>query len=164
MGIMTRDEALAKARETNEDLIEIAPKANPPVAKIIEFGKFRYREEKKARAEAKKTKSDLKEVRLSPFIGEADYNTRLARVKEFLGDGDKVKLAVVFKGSQMGRKQFGYELLNKVTGSLGEGISIDMEPKFFGRNLITVISPRKKGAINAETKNKEVNNQEIQNN
>lgn len=140
VGVMDVKKALAAAQKKGLDLIEIAPKANPPVVKIEDFGKFRYREEKKAK-QSKAKKSDIKEVRFTPFIGEADFNTRIERTKDFLGGGDKVRLVVRFKGRQMGAKKFGYDLLKKVTDGLENEINIDMEPKFIGRHLAMVISP-----------------------
>ena len=121
IGILSVAEALEKARQTDCDIVEIAPQAKPPVVKLIEFGKFRYQEEKKLKKEKKGAKpSDLKEIRFSPFIGEADYKTRFIRVKEFLEDGHKVRAVVKFKGRQMGSKQFGYNLLGKLVDDLGE--------------------------------------------
>ena len=155
LGILKTEEALRKAKELELTLVEIAPMAKPPVAKIVDFGKFRYQEEKKSRKEALKTKgSELKEIRFSPFIAESDYNTRLKRVKEFLSDKNKVKVTVVFKGQQMGSKQFGYDLLKKVYQSLGNTIVIDMEPKFLGRHLVTIISPVNKPALKKEENDK----------
>lgn len=149
--VMDRDTALKRAREAGVDLVEIAGNANPAVAKIINFGKFLYQEEKKKKQGAKKAKGgEVKEVRFSPFIAENDYNTRLERVKEFLKDKNKVKLTVVFKGRQLGSKSFGYELLGKVNKTLEGTIHIDMEPKFIGRHLVMVISPK---GQNAESKN-----------
>lgn len=143
--VLSREKALEKAKEMELDLIEIAPNANPPVAKITNFGKFRYAEEKKARQEKKKSKAaELKEIRFSPFIGEADYQTRIARIKEFLDDSSKVKIVIVFKGRQMGSSRFGYELLKKILKHFGENVVVDMEPKFLGRHLVMIISPLKK--------------------
>lgn len=143
LGVLPTTEALKKAKEAELDLVEIAPKAVPPVAKIIEFGKFRYSQEKKLRAQKSKSKPpELKEIRFSPFIGEADYKTRLGRVKEFLSEKNKVRLVVKFKGRQMGSKQYGYGLLDKIVSDVGkETISVDMQPKFLGRYLIMIISP-----------------------
>lgn len=142
IGLLKKEEALKLAKEQGVDLIEIAPQANPPVAKIIDFGKFRYQEEKKAKEAQKKSKpSNLKEIRFTPFIGEGDYQTRLKRIDEFLTDKNKVKLTVYFQVKQLGSKQFGYAILNRIDKDLGEGINIDMKPKFLGRNLITIISP-----------------------
>jgi translation initiation factor IF-3 len=142
IGVVDRNKALELAKKAKLDLVEIAPKARPPVVKIVDFGKFRYREEKKARAAKKKTKTgELKEIRFSPFIGEADYKTRIERVKEFLEDKDKVRIVVKFKGRQMGSKQYGYNLLKRVLGEFNNAVAIDMEPKFLGRHLMMVISP-----------------------
>ena len=141
IGVISKDEALKLAKEKGIDLIEIAPKAEPPVAKIIEFSKFKYQEEKKFKEAQKKNKtSDLKQIRFSPFIGEGDYQTRLKRIDEFLRDKDKVKLSVYFKVKQLGSKQFGYDIFTRVLNDLGEGINIDMKAKFLGRNLIMIIS------------------------
>lgn len=165
IGILSKEKALEKAREENLDLVLIAEKANPPVAKIVNLGKFVYQEEKKLKKQKNKG-SDLKEIRFSPFIGDADYETRLKRIKEFLENKDKVKLTVVFKKRQLGSKSFGYELLNKVIKELGEGVLADSEPKFFGKHLSMTVSPRSKNALaegvnNAKDKDKEINNQEI---
>lgn len=142
IGVLSREEALAKAREENLDLIEIAPQAKPPVAKVVELGKFLYQEEKRARAEKKKMKaSELKEIRFSPFIAENDFDTRLVRVREFLGDKNKVKIVVKFTGRQMDVKDSGYGVVDRIFKQLGDGIAIDMKPKFLGRHLVTVISP-----------------------
>ncbi len=142
LGILRTSEAISKAREENLTLVEVAPKASPPVAKIVEFGKFRYREEKKLKQQQKKAKSgELKEIRFSPFIAEKDYETRFNRVREFLKNKNKVKVVVVFMGRQMGSKDFGYGLIRRIIQDLGDGIAIDMEPKFLGRHLVTIISP-----------------------
>ena len=145
IGVLNLSDALKKANEEGLDLIEIAPNAKPPVAKIADFGKFKYQEEKKLKKASKKNKTgDLKEVRFSPFIGEHDYKTRLEKITEFLDDNNKVRLVVVFKGRQMGSKKFGYELLKKVLSEYEERIAVDMEPKFIGRFLSMIISPVKK--------------------
>ena len=142
LGIMKTPEAIAKARKEGLTLVEIAAKATPPVAKIVEFGKFRYTEEKKLRKQQKKAKSgELKEIRFSPFIAEKDYETRMKRVREFLEDKNKVKVVVVFMGRQMGSKDFGYGLIKRIVQDLGNSIAMDMEPKFLGRHLVTIISP-----------------------
>jgi translation initiation factor IF-3 len=160
IGVLPFDQALQKAREEGVDLIEVVPKANPPVAKIIELGKFRYQEEKKAKEAQKKAKAaELKEIRFSPFIAEGDYQTRLIRVKEFLVGGDKVKLVVVFKGRQLGSKQFGYDLFKKILAELKDTVVVDMEPKFIGRHLAMIVSPLKKKIANIEKEIKDAKKQ-----
>lgn len=145
LGVMKVEVALEEAKKKGVDLVEIAPMAKPPVVKIIEFGKFRYQEEKKQRREGKKAKlGDVKEVRFSPFIAENDFNVRFEKVKEFLGDKNKVRTVVVFKGPQMRKREFGYELLSRIVRLLGDIINVDMEPKFFGKHLIMIISPTSK--------------------
>ncbi len=143
IGVIPTHEAIKIAIDEGLTLIEVAPNAKPPVAKIVDFGKFKYEEEKKARKEKKGIKGgDTKEVRFSPFIGDHDYQTRISRVEEFLNDKDKVRLVVVFTKRQLGSKQFGYDLLKKISLGFGERIAIDMLPKFLGRHLMMVISPR----------------------
>lgn len=142
LGVMKRDEALAKSQELGMDLIEIAPLAVPPVAKIIELGKFKYQEEKKRKKEKKSSKPiELKEIRFSPFIADNDFKTRIERTKEFLDDKHKVRIVVVFMGRQMDSKPKGYELLKRIVKVFEDRVVIDMEPKFIGRHLAMVISP-----------------------
>lgn len=142
VGVMKTAEALKKAQKENLSLVEIAPLAKPPVAKIVDYGKFRYQEEKKLRKVQKGVKGGgVKEIRFSPFIGENDYQIRLGRVKEFLGERNKVRLVVVFKRPQMGSKLFGYKLFQRVLAELGEAAAVDMQPKFLGKHLMMIISP-----------------------
>lgn len=145
IGELKRDEAIGKAKEAGLTLVEIAPGAVPPVAKIVDFGKFRYAEEKKARAAAKKVKGgEVKEIRFSPFIGEADFEVRIKRIREFFEDKNKVRVVVVFRGPQMRVKHTGYEVINRIKNVFGDTIITDMEPKFLGKYLVTVISQTNK--------------------
>ena len=156
LGVMKLELALEKAKKAGLTLVEIAPKAVPPVVKIVEFGKFRYQEEKKQREREKKIKGgEVKEIRFSPFIAQNDYNVRLGRVKEFLSEKNKVRLVVVFKGRQMGSKPFGFALLKKIVTELGENISIDMLPKFMGKHLMMIVSPTSKKIVIVKEKNAE---------
>ncbi len=159
IGELKRDEAIAKAKEAGLTLVEIAPGATPPVAKIVDFGKFRYAEEKKARTQAKKVKGgEVKEIRFSPFIAENDFNTRVERIREFFEDKNKVRVVVVFKGPQMRVKHTGYDVINKIKGVFGDTIITDMEPKFLGKHLVTVISPTNKvNAKRQEVKKEKLN-------
>ena len=112
IGVISKGEALKLAEEAGADLVEIAPEAKPPVAKIIDYKKFKYLEDKKEKEARKNTKqTELKEVRVTPFIGDHDLNTALAKVKRFLGNGDLVKISIVFKGRQMAHQEFGPKLL-----------------------------------------------------
>jgi translation initiation factor IF-3 len=151
IGVLNRDEAIRRAKEEQLTLVEIAPNASPPVGKIVDFGKFRYAEEKKARAQAKKVKGgEVKEIRFSPFIAENDFNVRIGRIKDFFADKNKVKVVVVFKGPQMRVKNTGYLLINKIKAVFGDTIITDMEPKFLGKYLVTVISPVNKARTKAQ--------------
>jgi translation initiation factor IF-3 len=152
---MGKDEAIKRAKDEGLTLVEIAPNATPPVAKIVDFGKFKYAEEKKARAQAKGVKGgEVKEIRFSPFIGEADFKVRIERIKEFFADKNKVRVVVVFTGPQMRVKNIGYDVIKKVKLEFGDSIITDMEPKFLGKHLVTVISQTNKK--NVKTENKEI--------
>lgn len=141
IGEMGRDEAIKKAKDEGLTLVEIAPNATPPVAKIVDFGKFKYSEEKKARAQAKAVKGgEVKEIRFSPFIAENDFKTRIERIKEFFQGKNKVRVVVAFTGPQMRVKHTGYDVINKIKAEFGDNVITDMEPKFLGKHLITVLS------------------------
>ena len=152
IGVLGKDEAIRKAKELGLTLIEIAPTAVPPVAKIADFGKFRYAEEKKLRAQAKKVKGgEVKEIRFSPFIADNDFRIRIERIKEFFAEKNKVRVVVVFTGPQMRVKQRGYDVINKIKAEFGETVAIDMIPKFLGKHLVTVISPISKKSAKIAT-------------
>lgn len=153
-------EALKKAGEQELDLVEIAPDANPPVAKIIDFKKFRYleaRREKEARKHTKQT--ELKEVRFSPFIGEHDFQTALEKAKKFLGEGDLVKISIRFKGRQMAHTEFGPKLLSRILKSLEDIAQQDRPEKFEGRQFVTVLQPTKAAQKVKEEKADEIKDQ-----
>lgn len=162
IGILTRQEALDKAQELELDLVEIASQAQPPVAKIVDYQKFKYAENKKERA-AKKGDSGggLKELWFSPRIDEHDIKVRLNRVEEFLKDGYKVKLTVKFRGRELGHRELGYKILDKIFAILGEKIESENDPKFEGRNLSVVIVKSRGGKNNnGQTKDEKVNTEE----
>ncbi len=148
---------MEKAKELEQDLIEIAPNADPPVAKITDFQKFRYEENKKERASRKGASGGtLKELWLSPRIAEHDLNVRLKRTEEFLKDGNKVKLTVKFKGREMAHQEIGYRVLQDAITLLGDKASIEKEPKMEGRKLSMIVGKGKGGIKNAETEDKQV--------
>src|SRR3989338_2758439 len=121
IGVMSRDEALFKAKQLGMDLVMVAEKAQPPVVKIIEFSKFKYQQAQKNKESVKKDKTkDIKEIRFTPFIGQKDFDTRIAKIKDYLADGHKIKLTVKFTGRQITRKDFGDVVLNKATHALIE--------------------------------------------
>lgn len=152
IGILTLSDALKKAREEEKDLVEIAPKANPPVAKIIDFQKFKYLEEKKKRKEKKSRGGETKGVRLTPFIAEGDIAVRAKRTREFLKEGNKVRVEVRFKGRQMIRKDIGYEVLSKFAADMAEGAKVEQEPRWFGKSLMMTLSPTKQTESKNEKK------------
>ena len=142
IGVLSKFDALNRAREEGLDLVEIAPAAQPPVAKIVDFKKFLYQQEKKKREEKKKAKvTETKEVRLGPFMSENDLETMSNRAKGFLEDGDKVRVVVRFKGRQVTRPQFGFEIIHKFAGHLAELSKIEREPKLEGKQMIAILAP-----------------------
>jgi len=144
IGVMKRDEAIFKARQMGMDLVLVADKAKPPVAKIIDFNKFKYQQSQKEKEDKKKSKqAGQKEIRFTPFIAQKDFQTRIERIKEFLGDGHKVKLTVKFTGRQITRKEFGYELLKKAANQLVESGTQETEPKIQGKLLWIIFAPKK---------------------
>lgn len=153
MGILPIEEALSKAQEVGLDLVEIAPNANPPVVKIIDFKKFKYLEEKKEKEAKKHAKqTELKEVRFSPFIGDHDMQVALDRAKKFLHEGDLVKVSIIFTGRQMAHQEFGPKLLARIMESL-EGIAEKERPeRFEGRRFVTIIKPTKASPENVKSK------------
>lgn len=145
IGVVTIEEARNQARNAGLDLVEIASSASPPVVKIVDFKKFKYEEAKKERLARKKThETDTKEVWLGPLISPHDLETRLRRAKEFLTEGDRVKLTVRFSGREMAHPEFGHEVLKKSEQFLAEIGSKDGEPRFFGRNLSLSFNPIRK--------------------
>lgn len=154
IGVLAKDEALALAQEQELDLVEIAPTAKPPVAKIIDFNKFLYQQEKKKKEEKRKAKvSETKEVRLGPFMSDNDLQVMIRRGREFLEDGDKVKLVVKFRGRQITRSEFGKDVMAKVIEVLSDISKVDREPHFEGRQLVGLLSVEK-GKKHAENEEK----------
>jgi len=144
IGVISKIEALQKAKELDLDVVEIAPKAVPPVAKLIDYKKFKYQEQKKERESKKNQKNvGIKEIRLRPFIGQHDFDTRLAQAKEFLADGNQVKINVFFKGREITRKEFGYNVIKRFLTTL-ESIKVVKEPHMEGKALVVMVVPDKK--------------------
>lgn len=155
IGVMPKYEALSKAKEAGLDLVEVAPKATPPVARIIDFKKFLYQESKKKRDEKKKSKvSETKEVRLGPFMNDHDLDVMIRRAREFLEDNDKVRLVMKFMGRQIVHPEFGQETLKKVLVALADVSKPDRDPHFEGKQLIAIISPEKKRAVTKKVEEK----------
>lgn len=148
---------MEKAKQQELDLIEIAPQADPPVAKIANFQKFRYDENKKQRASKKgSSEGGLKELWLSPRIDEHDLKVRLNRTEEFLKKGHKVKLTVKFKGREMAHQELGYRVLQKTLTLLGDKVGVERDPKMEGRKLSMIVG-KSKGGDHAKTEDPQIN-------
>jgi translation initiation factor IF-3 len=141
LGVISRDEALKHAREQGLDLVLIAPQSDPPVAKIMDFSKFLY-EEKKKKSGSKGKKSELKEFKIRPSIGKSDLETRVERTKEFVKDGNRVKITVVLRGRENAHPEIARELLASITKQLEEVARPEGEPKHAGR-MISIFYVRK---------------------
>jgi translation initiation factor IF-3 len=144
VGVLSKEEALKLAREQEIDLVEVAPRANPPVAKLIDYNKFLYQLEKKKQEEKKKSKkAETKELRLGPFMSDHDLQVMIARGREFLDDGNKIRMVVKFRGRQITHPEFGQGILRKVIESLKDISKVDRDPHFEGKQLVALISVEK---------------------
>ena len=146
LGIMSSEEALKIAEEKELDLVKIAPGSNPPVCKIMDYGKYRF-EQSKREKEARKNQRviEVKEIRMSPSIGENDFNTKLKNAQKFLRDGDRVKVTVRFRGREMAHTNIGEQLLRKFAEQCAELANLDKQPKLEGRNMSMFLSPKPQG-------------------
>ena len=143
VGVVTPDRALEMAEEAGLDLVEISPNANPPVCKIMDFGKFKYESQKKA-AEAKKKQRviEVKEVKFRPNIDTHDYDVKMRNVARFLEEGDKVKVTLRFRGREMAHQELGRDLLRKIATETEDMGKVESMPKMEGRQMIMVIGPK----------------------
>ncbi len=143
LGVVTSREALEKAIQASLDLVEISPNADPPVCKIMDYGKFKYQTQKK-KAEAKKNQKivTVKEVKVRPYIEENDYQVKKRNVERFLADGDKVKISMRFRGREMSRKEIGTRIFNRFKEEFSEDIKIEREPRMEGMQMIMIIAPK----------------------
>lgn len=148
LGIMSAQEALRIAEERELDLVKISPMAKPPVCKIMDYGKFRF-EQAKREKEAKKNQRvmEVKEIRMSPGIGENDLNTKLKSAIKFLSDGDRVKVSIRFRGREMAHTHIGEQILRDFAERCSEAATLDKEPKLEGRNMSMFLSPKSAAAV-----------------
>ena len=145
IGVLSRDEALTLAEEEALDLVEIQPNADPPVCKIMDFGKFKFELQKKTNEAKKKTKQvEIKEVKFRPVTDEGDYQIKLRKMREFLEEGDKIKVNIRFRGREMSHQELGREMAARIEGDLGEDIIIESRPRLEGRQMVMMIAPKKK--------------------
>ena len=145
LGIVSLAEANRLAEEKELDLVEIAPTAKPPVCRIMDFGKFKYREAKKAHeAKLKQKQIQVKEVKFRPGTDEGDYNIKVRNLKRFLEEGDKTKITLRFRGREMAHQELGMALLKRVEADLTELGQVEQFPKMEGRQMVMMVGPRKK--------------------
>lgn len=136
LGVLSRAEALALAREAGLDLVEVSPDSKPPVARIVDWGKYRYQREKQAQKSRKKAKAlEMKQMRIGLKISDHDLSVKLRKVSEFLEAGHKVRIAIIYRGREMAHRDLGYKLADRVIAQLGEGAVVDQQPQFAGRQL-----------------------------
>ncbi|MDH7605395.1 MAG: translation initiation factor IF-3 [Melioribacter sp.] len=144
IGIVSIKDALQKAEEAGMDLVEIAPQANPPVCKIIDYGKFVYEQQKREKLQKKKQQvSVLKEIRLHPNTDVHDFDFKARHAANFIEDGNKVKVSVIFKGRELAYTEIGEELLRKFIERLSDIAKVEQEPKFEGRAMHAILAPQK---------------------
>ncbi len=143
-GVVDIDKARDIARQQGLDLVEISPNNNPPICKVLDFGKYKYQSQKKAAEARKKQKTqDVKEIKMRPNIDTHDYGVKMKAVEKFLGNGDKVKVTLRFRGREMAHQQLGMQLLMKVKEETEEIAKVEAEPKLEGRQMMMVLAPAK---------------------
>lgn len=146
IGVLSRDDALRMAEDEGLDLVEIQPNADPPVCKIMDFGKFRFEQQKKASEAKKKQKQvEIKELKFRPVTDEGDYQIKLRNMRRFLAEGDRVKVVVRFRGREMAHTELGLAMTRRIEEELKDDVTIEQRPKLEGRQMIMMIAPKKKG-------------------
>ena len=142
-GVVPIADALARAAAAGLDLVEISPDANPPVTKVLDYGKFKYQEQKKA-AEARKRQKivEIKEIKMRPSIDDHDYDVKMRSMKRFFDDGDKVKVTLRFRGRQLSHQELGWQVLQRVKADTEPLAKVESEPRMEGRQMVMVLAPR----------------------
>ena len=145
VGVLTREEAIALAEESGMDLVEIQPTADPPVCRIMDYGKFKFEAQKKANAAKKKQKIvEIKELKFRPTTDDGDYNIKLRNLRRFLEEGDKVKVNIRFKGREMAHQELGMQMAARIEKDLAEEVTIEQRPRLEGRQMIMMVAPKRK--------------------
>lgn len=145
VGVLSRDDALRMAEEVELDLVEIQPNADPPVCRIMDFGKFKFEAQKKAHAAKKKQKQiEIKELKFRPTTDIGDYTIKLRNLKRFLTEGDKVKIVIRFKGREMAHTELGTAMARRIEADIVEDAIIEQFPRFEGRQMVMMVAPKKK--------------------
>ena len=143
LGVMFTQEAIEQAYEIGLDLVEVSPNADPPVCKFLDIGKFKYEAQKKANIARKTQKTqELKEIKMRPNIDDHDYDTKMKKVHDFIGDGDKVKITLRFRGRELSHQQLGMQLLQRVAENVGEIAKVEAYPRMEGRQMLMVLAPK----------------------
>ncbi len=143
LGVMFTREAMEAAREIGLDLVEVSPNADPPVAKYLDVGKYKYEAQKKANAARKSQHTqEIKEIKMRPNIDDHDYNTKMKKIVEFIGEGDKVKVTLRFRGRELAHGQLGMVLLQRVQADTAETAKVEAYPRMEGRQMLMVLSPK----------------------
>jgi len=144
VGVMTSDDAIRLAEESDLDLVEIQPNAEPPVCRVMDYGKYRYEvSKKKQESKKKQTRVSVKEVKFRPGTDIGDYDVKLRNLQRFLNEGNKTKVTLRFRGREMAHKELGLEMLNRVRDDLDELATVEQEPKLEGRQMVMVMAPRR---------------------
>ena len=143
VGVVAKFDALSRAESAGLDLVEVSPDADPPVCKILDFGKFKYQEQKKA-AEARKNQKivEIKEIKMRPGIDDHDYDVKMRAIKRFFEEGDKVKITLRFRGREMAHSQLGMEVLQRVKSDTEGLAKVESEPRFEGKQMVMILAPR----------------------
>lgn len=142
-GVVSIDDALQAAEEAGLDLVEVSPNADPPVCKLLDFGKYKYQAQKKAAEARKKQKTvEVKEIKMRPNIDTHDYDVKMRNMKRFFEEGDKVKVTLRFRGREMAHQDLGMKVLQRVREELDEIAKVELHPKMEGRQMIMVLAPR----------------------
>jgi translation initiation factor IF-3 len=143
VGVVATSAAMARAVEAGLDLVEISPDSNPPVAKILDYGKFKYQEQKKA-AEARKRQKivEIKEIKMRPSIDDHDYDVKMRSIMRFFDEGDKVKVTLRFRGREMSHQELGWQVLQRVKTDIEPVAKVESEPRMEGRQMVMVLAPR----------------------
>ena len=143
VGVMYTREAMEQAREVGLDLVEVSPNADPPVAKFLDVGKFKYEAQKKANLARKSQKTqEIKEIKMRPNIDDHDYDTKMKKVLEFIDEGDKVKITLRFRGRELSHGQLGMVLLQRVQADVAETAKVEAYPRMEGRQMLMVLAPK----------------------
>ncbi len=143
-GVLPIEEALALAEQAGLDLVEVAPNAEPPVCKILDYGKYKYQAQKRAAEARKKQKTiEVKEVKMRPTIDTHDYEVKMRNLRKFLSKGDKVKVTIRFRGRELAHTELGRELMQRVLSDAGDDVKVELMPKMEGRQMVMILAPEK---------------------